>query len=149
MTIVIATSIIGIIIGNSGDPFKFSVRGNEISLPSNITYVTTNNLASKLDKRIVHTKNSLGFRGEDPPADLEGTLSIIAVGGSTTESRSLSDEKEWVFILRKELSNHFDPLWINNAGLDGHSTFGRGDQEGERDEPTHDAAPRRGARPRG
>lgn len=106
------------------DPFEFRVRGNEITLPSNVQYVTTNDFADKLDKTITHTKNSLGFRGEEPPSELDKTLSLIVIGGSTTESRLHSDDKEWVFLLGKNLNQHFSPFWINNAGLDGHSTFG-------------------------
>ena len=36
-------------------------------------------------------KNSLGFRGADPPADLAERLSIITIGGSTTHQASQSD----------------------------------------------------------
>lgn len=106
------------------DPFQFRVRGDEITLPSNVRYVTTNNFADKLDKTIIHSKNSLGFRGNEPPDEIENRLSIIAVGGSTTESRFQSDDKEWVSLLGQQLGQYFSPVWINNAGLDGHSTFG-------------------------
>lgn len=106
------------------EPFKMRVRGDEIVLPSNISYVTTNRFADKLDETITHTRNSLGFRGDDPPDNLDGALSIIAIGGSTTESRFQSDDREWVYLLGRRLERHFPLLWINNAGLDGHSTFG-------------------------
>ena len=106
------------------EPFEFRIRGNEITLPSNVQYVTTNDFADKLDKIIIHSKNSLGFRGEEPPSELDKILSVIVVGGSTTESRFQSDDKEWVYLLGQNLNQYFSSLWINNAGLDGHSTFG-------------------------
>lgn len=106
------------------DPFEFRVRGNEITLPSNARYVTTNAIADKLDETIVHSKNSLGFRGANPPEEFDQSLSIIAVGGSTTESHYQSDDVEWVALLGRKLEEQFRSVWINNAGLDGHSTFG-------------------------
>ncbi len=36
----------------------------------------------------------------------------------------LSDDKTWTARLGKRLEESFRRVWINNAGLDGHSTFG-------------------------
>ena len=36
----------------------------------------------------------------------------------------LSDEKTWTARLGSRLKDYFGPVWINNAGLDGHSTYG-------------------------
>jgi lysophospholipase L1-like esterase len=106
------------------DPFKFRVRGDKIVLPANVDYTFKNNSLKKLDQNIIHKKNSLGFRGEEPPKNFENYLTIITVGGSTTECFYLSDDKQWTYVLGMNLKNHFKKLWINNAGLDGHSTFG-------------------------
>ncbi len=106
------------------DPFKFRVRGDKIVLPANVEYTVKNNSSEKLDENIIHKKNSLGFRGEELPKNFENYLTIITVGGSTTECRLLSDDKEWAYVLGTNLKNHFKKLWINNAGLDGQSTFG-------------------------
>ncbi len=46
------------------------------------------------------------------------------MGGSTTECFYLSDDKTWQFNLEQKLKLKFKNIWINNAGLDGHSTFG-------------------------
>ena len=51
-------------------------------------------------------------------------LSIIAVGGSTTECFYLSDGKSWPELLAPLLGKSFGRVWVNNAGMDGHSTFG-------------------------
>jgi len=110
------------------NPFEFRVRGDKIILPVNKKYVIkkdkSQNKLSKFDDTIIHTKNSLGFRGEGPPADFSEYLTIITVGGSTTECTFLSDGKTWTDLLGGKLKNDFKKLWINNAGFDGQSTFG-------------------------
>jgi hypothetical protein len=68
-------------------------------------------------------QNSVGFRGADPPADLEDRLSIITVGGSTTHSATQSDNHTWTDLLGDAVSDCFDRTWINNAGFDGHTSF--------------------------
>jgi lysophospholipase L1-like esterase len=97
-------------------------------LPRNVVYNIHNTaprgLAGLLDESLVHTKNSLGFRGPEPPANFDDALTIIAVGGSTTECFFLSDTDAWPAQLGNGLAQHFKELWLNNAGLDGHSTFG-------------------------
>jgi lysophospholipase L1-like esterase len=110
------------------NPVNFRVKGDKIILPANKKYVIKNKeddlLISKLKENIVHTKNSLGFRGEEQPEDLSRYLSIITIGGSTTECTFLSDGKTWPDLLKNKLSHDFRDVWVNNAGLDGHSTFG-------------------------
>lgn len=106
------------------NPFQFRVRGNRIILQSNVKYTKKNDTAPKLDKVIVHTKNSLGFRGSEPPQNFGDYLSIITIGGSTTECTLLSDGKDWPHVLKRELESSVKNVWVNNAGLDGHSTFG-------------------------
>jgi len=116
--------IIGEIFLRIFNPIPFRVKGNKIILPINQKYLIGNNINSRLDTLIVHTKNDLGFRGVDKPKDLDNYISIIAVGGSTTECYYLNDGKDWVNIVGDELKTNYDNIWINNAGLDGHSTFG-------------------------
>ncbi len=105
-------------------PIEIRVKGNRIILPANRSYRIENKETPKLDREIIHTKNSLGFRGEEPPDNFSDFLTIIAVGGSTTEGFIVSDGKTWIDILGKYLKTSFNRVWINNAGLDGHSTFG-------------------------
>lgn len=105
-------------------PFEFRVKGEKIILPINKKYIMNNPDTQKMDKQTVHTKNSLGFRGGNPPDDFNKYLTIITVGGSTTECFSISDEKTWTDVLGGKLKNNFSNLWINNAGLDGQSSFG-------------------------
>jgi lysophospholipase L1-like esterase len=106
------------------NPFGFRQKGDRIVLPADFELVYENDKIRGLDSVVVHTKNSLGFRGAEKPSDFEKWTSIIAVGGSTTECLYISDGKDWASLLGQQLNGEFGNIWINNAGLDGHSTFG-------------------------
>jgi len=109
------------------NPFGFRMRGNTLVLPTNQTYTIEDpNLAAfdKLDKRVTHTKNSLGFRGPEPPAAFADYLTVVTIGGSTTECFYLSDNQTWPAALDNLIQKKVPKLWLNNAGLDGHTTFG-------------------------
>jgi hypothetical protein len=106
------------------DPFKFRIKANRLILPVNQTETIINRINPKLDSVIIVTRNALGFRGPDTPANFAAQLSIIAVGGSTTECHFLSDHKDWPYLVGKKLENNFTNVWMNNAGIDGQSTFG-------------------------
>ena len=105
-------------------PIEYRVRGNKIWLPQDRKYQLTNDKTDKLDKIIYTTRNHMGFRGEPPPKNFGDYLTIIAVGGSTTACELISDHKTWCDLLAVNLKNKFKSLWLNNAGLDGHSTYG-------------------------
>jgi len=70
------------------------------------------------------TRNSLGFRGEEPPPDFARRLTLLTIGGSTTECLDLDDARTWPHLLGVKLQEDFPRLWLNNAGLSGHSSFG-------------------------
>lgn len=106
------------------NPFPTRIKGDKIILPVNKRYEIKNKQVKGLDPFIIHTKNSLGFRGEEMPADFNDRTSIITVGGSTTECFYLSDGKDWPNVVKKNLDAEINNIWLNNAGLDGHSTFG-------------------------
>lgn len=106
------------------DPLGQRLRGNKIVLPVNRRYIIEQQMASKLEPVIVHTRNFLGFRGEDPPRDFDQRLTVVAVGGSSTECTYLSDGQDWPAMVASGLKSSFPSLWMNNAGLNGHSTFG-------------------------
>ena len=106
------------------NPFPTGIKGNKIVLRVNVKYVVENRDIPVLDKTITHTKNSLGFRGAGPQ-QMENKFSIITMGGSTTECTYLTDGKTWTDGLGEKLNSSFkSPVWINNAGLAGHSSFG-------------------------
>jgi lysophospholipase L1-like esterase len=106
------------------NPFPWRVKGNRIVLPINRKYVFDNKKIDKLEKEIIHSKNSLGFRGENPPKNVDDYLSIVVAGGSTAECFYLSDGKPWPYLVGQKLKKAYNRVWLNNAGLAGHSTFG-------------------------
>ncbi|MBU4233665.1 MAG: SGNH/GDSL hydrolase family protein [Desulfobacterales bacterium] len=105
-------------------PIEYRLRGNKIWLPQDRKYQLTNDKTDKLDKIVYTTRNHMGFRGEPPPKNFAEYFTIIAVGGSTTASELISDHKTWCDLLAVKLKSKFKSLWLNNAGLDGHSTYG-------------------------
>jgi lysophospholipase L1-like esterase len=106
------------------NPLQARIKGNRIVLTTNKTYHIKNDIIKGLDPEITVTRNSIGFRGPNPPADMDKYLSVVTIGGSTTQCFFLSDDQTWTSQLGKELERTFAPVWINNAGLDGHSTHG-------------------------
>lgn len=106
------------------NPFGERLRGDQIVLPVHSRRVIQNTSFPRVDKQIVVSTNALGFRGAEPPADFDRKLTLVAVGGSTTECLYISDGKTWPELAGRELEARFRDVWINNAGLDGHSSFG-------------------------
>ncbi len=106
------------------NPFQARIKGNRIVLLTNKQYHIKNDVIPALDPVITFTRNSVGFRGPDPPANFANHLTLITVGGSTTQCFFLSDDKTWTARLGANLAPSFKNLWVNNAGLDGHSTYG-------------------------
>jgi lysophospholipase L1-like esterase len=106
------------------NPLQARIKGNRIVLTTNKTYHIKNDIIKTLPTEITVTRNALGFRGPNPPADIGNQLSLVSIGGSTTQCFFLSDDQTWTSLLGDELRRSFSPVWINNAGLDGHSTHG-------------------------
>ncbi len=106
------------------NPFPSRVIVNRINLPIHQKYTIMTGRLDGIGPIVVHRKNSLGFRGPEMPDDFKDRLSIIAVGGSTTECILLSDTNDWPSVLERLLEKRYPRVWVNNAGLDGHSTFG-------------------------
>jgi lysophospholipase L1-like esterase len=108
------------------NPFGERIRGDRIVLPVHQRRVIRNTNFARVDKSIVISTNALGFRGPEPPARFDEALTLVAVGGSTTECLYISDGKTWPDLVGAELAQRFRDVWVGNAGLDGHSTFGHG-----------------------
>ena len=78
----------------------------------------------KISEKVYVTTNNLGLRGEDIPPDAENYLTVITIGGSTTHCYYNSDDKTWPSRLEDKTDDYFYRVWLNNAGLSGHSTYG-------------------------
>lgn len=106
------------------NPLQPRLKNDKIILPVNKRYEMTVDGLPLVKKNVIHTKNSLGFRGPEPPKDWNNHLTVLAVGGSTTECYFLSDGTDWPAVLARRLRPTLPSLWVNNAGLNGHSTYG-------------------------
>lgn len=104
------------------NPFSSRVKNGDIVLPKNTKYELELPAYPGLDLKIIHSKNSLGLRGPEPKAS--DSIKIICMGGSTTECFYLNDGKDWPNLLREKLSSNSKNIWLNNAGMDGQSSFG-------------------------
>ncbi len=106
------------------NPFPFAISKGKMVLPSNQKITYHNTWINSLDSNIYYSKNSLGFRGPEPSNDVSKLLSLICIGGSTTECKFISDSLTWPYQLSLQLKDSLPNIWVNNAGIDGHSTFG-------------------------
>jgi lysophospholipase L1-like esterase len=106
------------------NPLPFRVRGERIVLPVHRKYSFSHERTTKLDPITSHTKNALGFRGPDPPRDFSRRFTLVTIGGSTTECLFLSDGRTWTDVLARRLAGPWPDVWVNNAGLDGQSSYG-------------------------
>ncbi len=106
------------------NPVTLRLRGTALVLPTNRHDVIRHPHQQKLDAEVHIVRNELGFRGPAPPADFDSHLTIVTVGGSTTECLYLNEERTWPHVLGLRLAAVLRDVWVNNAGLDGHSTFG-------------------------
>ena len=106
------------------EPFPILLRAGRIDLPVNVKKQFSSGGVSGLDATVSVEFNSLGFRGPEPPEDWSERLTIICVGGSTTQCIYLSDGETWPDQLAIKLHSDVENVWVNNAGIDGHSTFG-------------------------
>ncbi len=106
------------------NPFTNFTKQGKLILPANQKTVFNNKWIKQLDQQIHYSRNTLGFRGPEPADSIHKLNSIICIGGSTTECRFLSDHQTWSYLLGEYLKDSIPNLWVNNAGIDGHSTFG-------------------------
>jgi lysophospholipase L1-like esterase len=106
------------------NPLGFRIKGDKIILPVNKKEIIYHEGSGKLDRVVIHQSNSLGFRGPEPPGNFADWLTIVTVGGSTTECYELAEDKTWPHQLGEKLQPGFKNPWVNNAGFCGYSTFG-------------------------
>jgi lysophospholipase L1-like esterase len=123
-TVIVTTAVAAEALLRIRNPIQSRVRGDRIVLVANRSYTIRNTTVPRLPPTIAVRLNSLGFRGPEPPARFADSLTVVAIGGSTTQSFFISDGLTWPDRLAARLTRSFPATWVNNAGLDGHSTFG-------------------------
>ncbi len=92
------------------NPFGFRIKGDNIVLPVNKTEILHHGKCTKIDALVVHHNNSLGFKGPEPPKDFADWLTVVAVGGSTTECLEIAADKTWPYQLGVKLQHDFKKL---------------------------------------
>jgi lysophospholipase L1-like esterase len=107
------------------DPMAVRRWGGRLLLPRRLAETLRNTANPKLDAVIATQRNSLGFRGPEPPRDFDQRLTILAIGDSTTAGALLSEGQDWPSGLGRRLESAFDRVWVGNAGFDSLSTFGQ------------------------
>lgn len=126
--LVVFSTIFALLVAEIGlrifSPIELRLKGDRIVLPYYKTYEVSFENPRLLEPYVTNSRNSLGFRGPDPHADMSDVLSIVAVGGSTTECFALSNDRDWPSVLGRLLKENFRDAWVNNAGLNGHTTRG-------------------------
>jgi hypothetical protein len=104
------------------NPIIETVKGDKVVLRANYDDIRRYHTVGLAPEVRIH-QNSLGFRGADPPADFADRLTIITIGGSTTQQVSQADNLTWTALLGDAVADCLDQTWINNAGFIGHSSF--------------------------
>jgi len=69
-----------------------------------------------------YTRDEYGLRGDygDDPARID----VLAMGGSTTDERYITDDETWVAQLQEQFRVHGKPITVVNAAIDGQSSVG-------------------------
>jgi lysophospholipase L1-like esterase len=107
------------------NPIYVPLRADQIELPVNRVFTMRNPNNKKVDELLVNSYNGIGLRGPNYPPKPEEFVKIITVGGSTTACVTLTDGRTWPDLLaRKLVGPPGRNVWLNNAGMNGHSTFG-------------------------
>jgi hypothetical protein len=106
------------------NPFLARVKSGRVVLPANERFHVKNRTVPSLDPEITFTRNSIGFRGPEPPADFAGYLTVFTLGGSIAQGFYLSDGRDWSARLGARLAGSLQRVWVNNAAIDPQSTHG-------------------------
>ena len=106
------------------NPLHATSRAHEIVLPLRKSFRTELRGNPKLSPVVEVRYNSIGFRGPEPPPDFAQRTTIVTVGGSTTECVGLTDGATWPDHVRRILEPQVQGLWLDNAGFNGHSSYG-------------------------
>ena len=85
------------------NPLGFRIKGDNIILPVNKTEILHHDNPTKIHALVVHHNNSLGFKGPEPPRAFANWLTVVTVGGSTTECLEIAADKTWPHVLGVDL----------------------------------------------
>ena len=82
---------------------------------------STTHLYPSMHGIATYTRDEFGLRGDcGQPAK----ITVLTLGGSTTDQRYVSDDETWQAALQRRLRDQGKEVCIGNAGVDGQSTIG-------------------------
>jgi len=91
-----------------------NVKINQTRIDSNSPYYPP-------ETKVVYRRDQYGLRGNYGSPE---NITILAVGGSTTNERVVNEGDTWADILQQNLQTFGKNEIVANAGIDGHSTVG-------------------------
>lgn len=106
------------------NPFLRRLKSGRVVLSADEHLRIKNWTVPSLDPEITFTRNSIGFRGPEPPADFARYLTVFTLGGSIAQGFYLSDGGDWPARLGTRLAGSFERVWANNAALEPQGTRG-------------------------
>jgi lysophospholipase L1-like esterase len=119
VTLALGLAVLELVFGSwfSSNPWERALALN-IVVDRHVTFDATGLYAG--GGSVPYTRDRYGLRGNygEP-----GQISILTVGGSTTDQRYIPDGATWQDVLERELRAAGKGVRVANAGVDGHSTF--------------------------
>ena len=120
VTLALGLAVLELMFGTwlSGNPW---VRARALNIVIDRTVVYDARGLYRNGGDVVYSRDRYGLRGQygDP-----GDVTILTLGGSTTDQRYIGDGFTWQDELERRLQAAGKPATVANAGVDGHSTFG-------------------------
>jgi lysophospholipase L1-like esterase len=95
-----------------------------LDLRPNVRVVLENKNLPGVSSTGIYSTNKWGMRGEQPPEDWDNWLTMVCIGGSTTQCFELDDSRTWPWLLQENLRQADSLVWVGNGGLGGHGTRG-------------------------
>ena len=117
MILLLGISVLEIIFGD----YLYESKLGKLNLIRNRTIVYDLNGIYSSNQSAVYKRDKFGLRGfYTSPSE----ITILTLGGSTTDQRFVSEGLTWQDQMRKIWLNHNLDLQVVNAGVDGQSTYG-------------------------
>lgn len=99
----------------SGDPLS------NLNVIRNVEWRYSVDHLYERSEQAVYRRDRWGFRGSfDEPSD----VNVLAIGGSTTDQRFITEDETWAAVLAACLTANGEPARVANAGVTGQSSYG-------------------------
>ena len=112
---------LGVIVESIFGYWFFGPNLGFLNVKINQTRVDSNSPFYPPETKVVYRRDQYGLRGDYGSPE---NITILAVGGSTTNDRVANEGDTWTDVLQQNLHAFGKNEIIANAGIDGHSTVG-------------------------